>query len=243
MPQASIIHCPHCGTELEVTPEYIAQYGGKRTHCVACGGLFDLPGVEALRNHQPIPPPPFAAVRSPPVLAYALPSQPANANIFASGNDLVMAKNVVSPARCVKCNAPAAHRWSKTLYWHNPGLYILILFPGLLIYAIVALCVRKSGRVTLFLCPAHAARRRRNLMWAWMIALAGVASIYGAVWAGNSRDRSIQDWTPLFLFSSIVLIIGGIVCGIFASRVVSPRRIDDQFLTLRGAGQAFLSSL
>ena len=52
---------------------------------------------------------------------------------------------------CVKCGRPAARKLKRTLYWHNPGLYFLILLY-LLIYLIVALIVRKQLKVTIGLC-------------------------------------------------------------------------------------------
>src|SRR6476659_7773289 len=92
---------------------------------------------------------PFAA----PVIPYATPVSltPAHAPAEAAWQDgpvLVVRKNVILPPLCVKCGEPADGSFIKrSLSWHHPLLYFMILFPGLLIYIIVASCVQERGTV------------------------------------------------------------------------------------------------
>ena len=63
------------------------------------------------------------------------------------------------PDRCVICNCPAeGFRLKRTAYWHPGWVYLLILI-SIVIYAVVALIVRKSVRLEYGLCPKHKARR------------------------------------------------------------------------------------
>ena len=71
------------------------------------------------------------------------------------------------PDRCVVCNQPAnGYRVTKTLYWHPPAVYFAIL-AGVLIYAIIALIVRKEASVSFGLCPEHKKRRHTGFAIAW----------------------------------------------------------------------------
>jgi hypothetical protein len=47
---------------------------------------------------------------------------------WREGGDLFVGRPGALPARCIRCNAPAvAPRKMRTLYWHNPPWYLLIL--------------------------------------------------------------------------------------------------------------------
>ena len=84
---------------------------------------------------------------------------------WREGDVLVMAsgQSVVLPDRCIHCNQPAGgFKLKRTVYWHNPALYLLIVISAL-IYVIVALIVRKSVRLEVGLCQRHRSRRRLGL--------------------------------------------------------------------------------
>src|SRR3712207_3999182 len=90
-------------------------------------------------SQQPSPPP--FPVTPAAVLPYATPMayQP-TVTAWREGPVLIVPTLVSLPDACVKCSAPAGGwRLRKTLAWHNPLLALMIIFPGLLIYAIVAL--------------------------------------------------------------------------------------------------------
>src|SRR5205814_1141094 len=124
-----------------------------------CGAALQIP----LAMLPPLPP-----VPGPGVISYAGPSMYETATavgVWREGNQMVVRQGARLPDACVKCGGPPNGRpLRKTFYWHQPALAVLIL-AGVLLYAIVALIVRKSIRLEVPLCQAHAARRR-NMMTA-----------------------------------------------------------------------------
>ena len=151
---------------------------------------------------------------------------------WREGNVLIVRKNVVLPPRCVKCGAPAEGPLMKrTFYWHEPILYILIL-AGILIYAIVALMVRKSGVVHVGLCAAH--RRRRVILIGTSLAL-----IFGGL--GFAVLAGMSDMSELIPIG-ILMFIAGLIPALM-SQFLRPQKIDDHFLWLKGCSPAFLDGL
>jgi len=154
------------------------------------------------------------------------------ANLWRRGRTLVMARDALLPARCVKCNAPAPGSGLKrSLSWHHWGIYLLILV-ALLVYVIVALIVRKQAKIVVGLCERHRQQRRVFLGVAWVVSLLGVAGIvYG--FATNP---------PLAIFGFLIVLVG--VCiGNFGARVVYATRIDDRHIWLGGTCGDFLKDL
>jgi hypothetical protein len=160
---------------------------------------------------------------------------------WQDGIRLVVPRNGSLPMRCVKCNGDASPEftWRKTLYWHTPALYIPIIFPGLLIYAIVALIVRKSSRVEVGLCEVHGRARKRKVLIGWMIALAGVLAIVGAFMTGSSQ----QDLTPILVILGILLLLTALIWAAVAVRVLWPSQIDARYAWLNGACPEYLQTL
>jgi len=144
-----------------------------------------------------------------------------------------MTRESALPHRCIKCNAPAAEGTKvRTVYWHHPGIYLLILLQVFL-YALVALIVRKKARVTFSLCAEHRTRYWKGLAVGWIGSFAGI----GVVIYGISGD---QVWT---MVEGGVLLLVSLVTGITWARLLSPQRIDEEYVRLRGCGKAFLNSL
>jgi len=183
------------------------------------------------------------------VLAYATPHAHPNAlaqnPIGYDGVGLVMARNLIGPDRCVKCNAPAeGYQLLRRLSWHHPALYVLILFPGVVIYAIVAMCVRKTAKVKVGLCPAHRAAHRRNVAIAWSLCLLALAMLIGIpMTLAGQRGPDVGTYKAMGALAGIVTLLVGLVYAAVAVPVVSPRRIDDHYVYLNKAGRPFLESL
>lgn len=184
------------------------------------------------------------AVPAVPVLPYATPVAFQPAGVWRDGATLVAHRNATFPDRCVKCNAAAdGKRWNRKLYWHHPAFYLLIIFPGLLIYVIVALCIRKSAKVSVGLCRKHRAVRRNGILLGWLIGLLGISGMIGSVMVADVRiyrNSTVPLW---MLLGGIALFLFGLIWGMIRSRVVAPTRIDEQYVWLRGAGPAFLGEL
>lgn len=238
MPQPINIPCVHCGAQLAVNDEYLMQYGGQETTCPVCQEVFTLRTLD-----QAIP----AAT---PMLGYAGPRTPYQQNeLFYDGKGLVMVKGCMPPDRCIKCNEPTnGYTWSKTMYWHHPAFYLLLLGLGPLIYAIVALCIRKSAKVTVGLCPVHRAARSRRVIIATVSCLLGLGLLIGLpVMAANnllqmSRD-SCDTMATVGAIAGIVILLAGLVYTAVGVAVVTRRRIDDHFVFLNRAGAPFLATL
>lgn len=181
-------------------------------------------------------------------LQYASPSSYAGEAVWREGNKIVCTmsreRTIHLPDRCVKCNAPTDDRkpWKKTLYWHNPGFFALILL-NLLIYALVALAVRKKVIVTAGLCAAHRAKRRNNILIAWGIFLLALLVFAGAVFFGNDPNYRHGPLGPICVLLGIVLLLAAVIWGMVGGRVVVVRKIADHTVWFGGAGREFLASL
>lgn len=149
--------------------------------------------------------------------------------VWRNNSVLVMTKEALLPNRCVKCNAPADEQLKRKLTWHHPALYLLAL-ASLLIYAVVAMIVRKTATVNIGLCEDHSSARRRNISITWALGLASVAGFVVAV--------MIEDGT--FAVLGIFLLLATAIYGIATLRVVAPTKIDDYFVWLKGINADYL---
>ena len=161
---------------------------------------------------------------------------PVPAGVDAAWQDgpvLVVRKGVVLPPRCVKCGDVAdGSSLKRNLHWHSPLLYFLFLFPGLVVYIIVAACVQQKGTVAVHLCANHR-RQRTTVLWtAWALVFAGAAALF---------DGSATHNGWLALGGLGLLLAAAVVGGSYP--MVRARRIDPHFMWLNGAGPAFLRLL
>ncbi len=150
-----------------------------------------------------------------------------------SGSILFVSKDCDIPQRCVKCNGPInSPAKQKTFYWHPSGWYLLILF-NILIYAIVALFVRKKIKVSPGLCDAHKKRKSTlvsaSLAMFVLLFLAGVTTF-----GGENALVSLAG----FVGSLIALIV-----AVISSRTIYPIEIHDRGARFKGCGKDFLQSL
>jgi hypothetical protein len=178
-------------------------------------------------------PPPSGAR---PVLTYAVPrgleTVPApypGDSAWQDGNTLVVRKHVVLPDRCVKCNAPADDKILKaTVHWHPAWLFLLIL-PGVLVYALVAMVMQQSGTLGYRLCTNH---RRARSMWialAWCLGLGGIVVI--GVSAAVENKVAALVGTGMVILSPFVGLV---------ARTFRATKIDPHFMWLRGANRDYL---
>ncbi len=134
--------------------------------------------------------------------------------IARDGQRLIIAaampgQTIPLPPPCVKCGAPANGKpVDKNFSWHHPALYLLIL-AGVLVYAIVAVIVRKSVRLRVPLCAQHAQRRSLAITLAWVIPLVGIADAFILPRLGTDGG-----WVALI---TVVFVLTGIVIWAVAS--------------------------
>ena len=162
---------------------------------------------------------------------------------WQDGVRLVTTALVTLPDRCVKCNAPAFGKpLRKKYYWHNPWLYVMILLPGLLIYAIVAMIVRKSATIDFCLCAEHRRRRSTWLAITWGICLAAVAMLIVGIGL-MMKGRATESIGGIMAICFLPTIIIGAVIGLTGLQVLSPTKIDERYAWFKGAGMDFLNTL
>ena len=155
------------------------------------------------------------------------------ADMWREGKILVLRKGSDFPDRCIKCNAPSVppkRRYKLT--WHSPWLYLLIL-AALLLYALVALIVRKSAVVHIGLCERH----QKRVLWGRIIGWGGLALEIALVWAATALDM------PGAGIAALLLAVPWLVASLVVNRLVLPHRIDDTYVRLKGCGPEFLRSL
>lgn len=167
-------------------------------------------------------------------MSFAAPAIPAVAQRV--GKILYLPRFTSLPPNCVKCGQPAEKPLRKKFYWHVPWLYIMILFPGLLIYAIVALIVRKSIELDVPLCDFHHGERKRYH-------LIGGALLLGAIPGGMFLHLAAGVPEGAAWLIGVLAFFGGLVFLGIAGRVMSPRKIDDTHAEFGGVSPEFLKLL
>jgi len=136
------------------------------------------------------------------------------------------------PPPCVKCGAPANGKpVNKTFSWHHPALYLLLL-PGVLIYLLVAVIVRKSIRLSVPLCARHAQRRSTAVTLAWVIPLVGVADAF--ILPNFGVDGAVVA------LITVAFVVTGIVIWAIVDYPIRPKSIDQYRGVFSGFCQTYL---
>lgn len=153
--------------------------------------------------------------------------------IWRIDKQLITRNETPFPDRCVKCNKPAnGFRLKRQFYWHPPAYFLLILL-NLLIYAIVAMCVRKKATLHIGLCEKHRVQRKWGILVCWLGVLGGFAGIIGGAAANNG----------LVIISGIALLLFGAIYGGITGARVSPAKITKENVWLKGVNKDFLAEL
>jgi hypothetical protein len=152
---------------------------------------------------------------------------------WRDGAVLVLSRDASLPSRCIKCNEPAAEPTkARKVYWHSSWIYLLVLL-NILIYALVAIIVRKKAVVAPGLCSVHKRHRRVGIAVAWTVLLAGLALLCIGVSKGDSAGVG----------GGIILMLVSALVGVLVSRILRANRIDAKYVRLKGCGSAFLDSM
>jgi hypothetical protein len=120
----------------------------------------------------------------------------------------------------------------RKLSWHNPWLYLLILI-NILLYAIVALIVRKSAKASPGYCSHHK-RARRNRLWLWF----GLS-----FWAAAASATFVVAHKEIFAFPMFLLSIVLLLPGLLATNILIAKDINKNFARYAGCKEPFLRSL
>lgn len=152
---------------------------------------------------------------------------------WRDGAILVLTPEATLPGRCIRCNEPSEEPTkNRRIYWHSPWLYLLIL-ANILIYAVVALIVRKKAVVAPGLCSEHKKRRRIGIAISWALLIAGFALMFMGIPMAKGAA----------VLGGLLLILVALLVSVSVSRIVRAKRIDAQYVRLKGCGPAFLDSM
>ena len=206
-------------------------------YCIACGAQNSDQDKFCSRCGKPLVTGAGAQVAAAAVAAApAAPAMPAAA--YRQGNRLVVPKGASLPSYCVKCGqAVTGEPFKKTFFWHNPWLFLLVMV-NLLVYAIVAMIIRKRFDLAVPMCPEHLQRRKNFLIATWVL---GLGFIPGGILAGSLISDSNTGVAVGFL-AAFLLLIGAFVAGAMAV-ILRPKEITDYSATFGGACEQFLSLL
>jgi hypothetical protein len=151
--------------------------------------------------------------------------------MYRDGDILVARDGARFPDRCVRCNqgTDGVRLW-KTYYWHSPGWYALVLL-NVIIYAVVAMSVRKKAVFEMALCPRHRSRRQ------WCFAVAFGLPILAFLAMMSVEGDLLSFWA--FLLAILV----GVIVGIAGTQILTCKRIDGEYAYLKGAHPEFLAAL
>jgi hypothetical protein len=158
--------------------------------------------------------------------------------IFQKGQTLIVHKQAVLPDRCVKSNEPTSERLKRKLMWHHPALYFLILL-NLLIYAVVAIVVRKSATFDIPLAPRYKAARIKWMITAWSMIFVSVALLIFGI---ATAERSPNVISSICMIQFPFAILTAALIGIFGCRVIYAQKIDDQYAWIGGTCAEFRKS-
>lgn len=227
--------CPKCGWAREP----------KAVECPACGIVYARYGGATQREPPPVPSSgeavnPYAPPRSEVQTPVEAPlGQTHNAGVWRnSASLLVMQKGMHLPNRCLVCNGPAAVQYPKKMYWHHPGLYLLILM-GPLIYVIAALIGRKKADVVLPLCAEHAAKRKKAATISTLLIVIGLVAMMGSC---TQIEGDGASFALILLVGLVILVTGAIVSAVGANLII-PKKIDDYYVWLGKVSGSYLSAL
>lgn len=146
------------------------------------------------------------------------------------------------PHCCVRCGEAAQPpaRPSK-LYWHSPHVYwvlLLVFITGglaLLLYAVLALLLRKKVLLTLCYCPKHIWRRRLNLALA-IVFLVLLLLPFLVIFSGEYREIN-----ALLVIVPLALLL---LMALFNSIIrIRATHIDENLASIKGFGQGFLQQI
>src|SRR5580658_9273162 len=194
--------CVRCGTRVEssispapaqvVTPPASELVEDKSARCEKCGGhnpsdySFCRACGTSLPTGSVLSPNDALDVNS--KRAVSFDSDRALSRVRATGNILLVPRDSVLPARCVKCGNTPAEPWVKiTFSWHHPGYYCFLISP--IIYVVVALIVRKRIKLLVPLCKAHKSIRTKRL-WIATVLLVGCIPLPALLGAYIGNDAA-----------------------------------------------------
>lgn len=171
----------------------------------------------------------------PPVqLNYRTPSGYTGNPFWAERNLLLAYDRAILPPRCIKCNSDQNLKAkTQTIAWASPWLYLLLIFPGVLIGCIIILLVQKKVVLQYHTCAACRAKKLRVIL----ITLALIVSAIVSIGLGINYENGVLILLGFFMF------FGSLIYVLFAGRYFVPVSIQNNVVTLKGIHPDFLRNL
>jgi hypothetical protein len=182
---------------------------------------------------------PYAAPNVPQGYTPHTPTGPPFAGLWRQGKLLVMHKLAPLPDICLKSNLPATGRLKRKLQWHHPAISITIL-AGLLVYVILALILTKRATIQIPLTDEWFAIRLRRILFAWGLGLVSIVLLVAGIAFVDQGEATVP---AIAIMLAGVLFLAGLIYGQYAPALVSPKRMTDDYIWLKGVHPDFLDRL
>lgn len=176
--------------------------------------------------------PPIAQV--PDTLNYQSSVHRANDTVWQDRGDVCAMDNAIFPSRCVKCNSEDGVTMKrKTFSWYPPLLSLLI-FAGVIVFAIIVTILQKKSTVTYGVCKKHRQQHIIHVLTAWGVFLLCILFFAAAIGLQNG-------WLALL---GVLAFFASIIYAIIAVPQLKAKRINDhKMIRLGRCGREFVVSL
>jgi hypothetical protein len=191
-------------------------------------------------------PNPFADQSIHPANPYAPPSIPQpmemapttyQGGVWRQGSILVMHKMAPLPPICLKSGQPANQWLKQNMSWHHPLCYLGLL-GGVIPFVIVALIFTKRANIQIGLTDEWMARRKSWIMIGWGTGLLGLALFAGGI---VLAVQGFENFPVVGIVVGLITAITGFLIGNFGGTLVSPKKIDDNYVWLKGVNREVLA--
>gem|GEM_PF-1945191 len=152
--------------------------------------------------------------------------------VLRDGKNIIVPRGARLPNFCIKCGEPARTNLQKTMYWHPSWLAILI-FLGLLPYAIAVLAVRTKMDLTLPLCTLHQEKYKTRRWLSLAILTASIGLLLSCFYLA-------EDHIPMALGLGLVGLLTAGILWELASTLLRANLIDVEKGSFRGASEGFM---
>lgn len=167
-----------------------------------------------------------------------------HAEVWRDGKLLVAGNRARLPNRCVVTNEPATKKLYQKFSWHPPWIYLLVGCGGL-VYVVVALIVRKQAEFEIPIGDRARQRRLWAYVAAWILGLGGLGIIVLAIALPTNNVKPGDDGSMKGLLAGLGLLVAliGPTIGVVVGNLVTPKRITDDYIWLKGVHPDYLDKL
>jgi hypothetical protein len=159
--------------------------------------------------------------------------------MWRQDNLLVIPIGAQLPPKCVKSNVPTESFLKRNLVWYPPWITLTILI-AMPVYLVLVLVLQKKATVFIGLTPQWKTKRLIRILIAWGLGLGGFVSMFGGF---ALMDSQFEGLGVLLVIMMPLGILAGALFGLYACRMVHPKKIDDSFIWLQGVCPAYLAEL